>query len=271
MSEMPKDLQDKLSNALLKDCIIRMKSSMVNNNLLSAKTFGDQGLRIVEDHWQDKVQGRKCLSSWLELALNYDLTGDSSFSPSTDKEYLEFFLVYAEVLMRMAIESEDNREASLKDAVWWLSMAINLVSVNADVYSKLAACYLLMGDEENFILTMKASLMFAYRRVGRCSLANAYIQLGTYYAVKGNAALAAALLYAAKDCGFPDSKSAGLIYLSVTRFDPNTYRELLQINNIQVGFSERVKRAAAFIKETEYGRFILADTEKMIKDIENMK
>lgn len=245
----------------------KMASFMANGQFSSAKMLGDTVISSVMQQKSEKIDGHTLQLTPLEWAMHAALLGHADEKPDAEDDYTSFFLAYARALQNTKIMDGNKERFMHTESGPYLGIAAELSPENADVWHLLANAASAEGDYETFLECMKRSLMFAYEKTGPCSLADAYEELGVYYATRGdNLELASALYEAVRACGGESLALPFLLEKKDASANTRDYKAILQQHRIQIGISPLVSAASQFLSDGNYAEMLDDRTKRIIKE-----
>ena len=231
----------------LREVAEQMRQLLEKGDASSAKALGDPVIGSVLAEKAEKIDGHTLPSSDLERLMHAALLGKNEEKPDAEDDYTGFLLAYAAALQNSTTVENGKERFLTPESAQFLSIAAELSPENADVWRLLARAARARGDEASYLDCMKKALLFATAKTGPCSLAEAYEDLGCYYAIKDELSLASALLDAVRACG---GDGLAIRFLLSKRQAPpgdEAFQSVLKRHGIQWGFSSLVTASAQFL------------------------
>ena len=231
----------------LREVAAQMRQLLEEGDASSAKALGDPVIGSVLAEKAEKIDGHTLPSSDLERLMHAALLGKNEEKPDAEDDYTGFLLAYAAALQNSTTVENGKERFLTPESAQFLSIAAELSPENADVWRLLARAARARGDAASYLACMKQALLFATAKTGPCSLAEAYEDLGCYYAIKDELSLASALLDAVRACG---GDGLAIRFLLSKRQAPpgdEAFQSVLKRHGIQWGFSPLVTASAQFL------------------------
>ena len=266
--EQPEAAKNPANNPFsLRNVAAKMASFMANGQFSSAKMLGDTVISSVLQQKSEKIDGHTLQLSPLEWAMHAALLGHADEKPDAEDDYTSFFLAYARALQNTKIMDGNKERFMHAESGPYLAIAAELSPENADVWHLLGNAAAAEGDNETFLECMKRSLMFAYEKTGPCSLADAYEELGVFYATRGdNLELASALYEAVRACGGESLALPFLLQEKEASANTRNYKSVLQQYGIRVGISPLVSAASQFLSDSKYAEMLDDRTKRILRE-----